>query len=55
MNTTDKAELLQAIAKLQAGGPELGPRPAEDLLMQVLQPLLTEDGYDVRQTPLVAD
>lgn len=41
---------METIARLQEGGQELRPWDAERLLMDVLQPLLQEDGYEVRRS-----
>lgn len=41
---------MATIARLRDGRQELRPADAESLLMEVLQPLLKENGYDVRRT-----
>lgn len=50
MKREDRERILAAIARLKAGHLELRASAAEELLMEVLTPLLTEDGYDVRMT-----
>lgn len=55
MRTEDKSRLVETIALLRDGGPELLPRDAERLLMEVLEPLLKEDGYQVHRTPSTRD
>ena len=55
MNHEDKQKVLAAIDRLDSEAVRLSPREAEDALMDVLQPLLTEDGYEVSQTPRLFD
>jgi restriction system protein len=46
---------LATIARLRDERQELTPMDAERLLMEVLDPLLAEDGYEVHRTPSVRD
>ena len=55
MTSDDKARLLAIIMRLRDGREELTPMDAERLLMEVLDPLLAEDGYEVNRTPSARD
>ena len=50
MSSQDRESLLQILERLEAPGSELPPQEAEKLYMQVLEPLLADDEYDVRAT-----
>ena len=50
MITDQKKSIRSAIAQLQCGESIYGPRDAEALLMEALNPLLREAGYDVKKS-----
>jgi restriction system protein len=48
----DKKYLLETIGRLRAGSEGMGAPEAESLFMDVLGPLLKEDGYEISRPPL---
>jgi HJR/Mrr/RecB family endonuclease len=50
MKKEDKDELLEKIDYLASADPTLSPLEAEDVCLNILKPLLIEDGYEVSET-----
>jgi len=50
MNRETKSDITRRIERLEATPSKMEPREAETLLMEILSPLLAEDGYTVTRT-----
>lgn len=58
MKPEEKDKVLSTISRLRSGDLSIGPRDAreaEALLMEALEPLLREDGYEVTRIPATRD
>ncbi|MBD2567918.1 restriction endonuclease [Anabaena lutea] len=55
MKKEHKDELLEKIDYLASADPTLSPFAAEDVFINILKPLLIEDGYEVSETAKVSD
>jgi restriction system protein len=55
VTSEEKTHLLETIARLQNGAGRIGPLEAERLFMDVLRPLLREDGYELSRSSFVRD